>query len=85
MKDSAHTEIMSSREAVVRDGDAYLKHLARHADAVAEMAASGRITRTEAIDELLWLYNTHARADVNGLCMRAGARLPTEGTGVMQY
>lgn len=56
---------------------------AAHAGLVEEAARRGEITRSEAIEELEWLRG--ATIDIDALVRRSGARLPPEGTGVMQH
>lgn len=56
----------------------------RHADLVVEAARDGRMTRSEAIEELEWIHGLlNLRATY--MLKAAGNLLPVEGTGVMSH
>lgn len=85
MREQVHTAAMASRAKIVRIQEDLLNHVARHCDAAVEAARQGHISRADAIDELHWVWHNLPTAEVNDLTRRAGARLPVEGTGVLQW
>ena len=76
--------LLRSRLGIVRRLRSVNDMVAAHVDRVEEAVARGDITRSDAIEELEWLRDV-AVPNVEGLARRAGARLPVEGTGVMQH
>lgn len=84
MDEPHYTAVLGSRLGVLKAKSLLAERVKRHADYVVRHCGEGAMTREEAVCELEWL-NDYGHLKIGGMTGRAGASLPHDGTGVMQY
>jgi len=84
VNEDSYNRILCQRLAIIHARERLDRLAMIHCDSLVELVGEGKINRGEAIDHLNDIPPM-CRSAADGMVMRAGARLPMEGTGVMPY